>query len=74
MTKLNVTGLKDRAKSLGPGADGTYSHIGARGGTEMMMDGLRRYVDLELLNKFNIICSRVRFLSKEKENILWLLS
>jgi UDP-glucose:(glucosyl)LPS alpha-1,2-glucosyltransferase len=72
MTVLNVSGLKDSAKSLGPGADGTYAHIGARGGTEMMMDGLRRYVDPQLLSEFNIICSRVRDLHPTKKNILWL--
>ncbi len=73
MTKLNVTGLKQKAKSLGPGADGTYAHIGARGGTEMMMDGLRRYADRTLLEKFNIICSRVTGkLDPDKNHILWL--
>jgi len=72
MTKLNVTGLKKNAKNLGPGPDGTFAHIGARGGTEMMMDGLRRYVDPDLLNEFNIICSRVRELHPTKKNILWL--
>jgi UDP-glucose:(glucosyl)LPS alpha-1,2-glucosyltransferase len=72
MTKLNVTGLKEKATSLGPGADGTFAHIGARGGTEMMMDGLRRYVAPELLDEFNIICSRVRNLHPTKKNILWL--
>ena len=72
MTVLNVSGLKNSAKSLGPGADGTYAHIGARGGTEMMMDGLRRYVTPELLGEYNIICSRVRELHPTKKNILWL--
>ena len=72
MTKLNVTGLKENATNLGPGADGTFAHIGARGGTEMMMDGLRRYVAPELLDEFNIICSRVRNLHPTKKNILWL--
>jgi glycosyltransferase involved in cell wall biosynthesis len=73
MTKLNVTGLKEKSKNLGPGPDGTYAHIGARGGTEMMMDGLRRYADPALLDKFNIICSRVTGkLESDKNHILWL--
>jgi UDP-glucose:(glucosyl)LPS alpha-1,2-glucosyltransferase len=73
MTKLNVTGLKEKSKSLGPGPDGTYAHIGARGGTEMMMDGLRRYVPHELLDKFNIICSRVTGqIDPNQNNLLWL--
>lgn len=73
MTRLNVTGLKEKATSLGPGADGTFAHIGARGGTEMMMEGLRRYVDPDLLSQYNVICSRVRGeLDPSKRHLLWL--
>jgi len=38
-----------------------------------MMDGLRRYADPALLDKFNIICSRVTGkLESDKNHILWL--
>jgi len=36
------------------------------------MEGLKARVDEELLNKFNIICSRVRKVDPDKPNILWL--
>jgi len=75
MTILRVTGLKEEAlnvKELGPAADGTFSHIGSQGGTEMMIKGLRERVNPELLDKFNIICSRVRSVDETKKNILWL--
>lgn len=72
MTKLNVKGLLKDVKPVGPGQDGTFSNIGARGGTELMMEGLRKGIDPELMEKFNIICSRVRWLDKNKPNILYL--
>jgi glycosyltransferase involved in cell wall biosynthesis len=74
MTILNVTGmLEDATPSLGPNEDdGTYSHIGAKGGTEMMLEGLQQRVPAELLEQFNIICSRVRNVSTDKKNLLWL--
>lgn len=74
MTKLNVIGLKEEAERFGPAPDGTYSHIGSQGGTELMMKGLRERIDPELLDKFNIICSRVRDenISSDKKNILWM--
>ena len=58
--QLNITGLKSKAKNLGPNADGTYSHIGARGGTEMVAEQIRNRVDPNLLAQFNLIHSRVR--------------
>lgn len=72
MTKLTITGLKESAVNLGPGPDGTYAHIGARGGTEMMAEKIRQKVNPELLSKFNIIHSRVREenLDPNKDNIL----
>lgn len=72
MTKLNITGLKEKAIPLGPNTDGTYAHIGARGGTEMMAEQIRNRVDSNLLDKFNIIHSRVRpeSISSSKKNIL----
>ena len=61
-------------EELGPSQNGTYEHLGSQGGTEQMMAGLRQRVPTELLDKFNIICSRVRDenVSKTKKNILWL--
>lgn len=73
MTILNVTGLMGEAKEIpGPGDDGTFAHIGANGGTEMMMRGLKQRVSPDLLDQFNIICSRVRSIDQTKHNILWL--
>jgi len=69
MTVLNVTGLKEQAIAQ-PGEDGTYAE--SRGGTELMMEGLKVRVDPDLFDKFNIICSRVRKIDPNKPNILWL--
>lgn len=76
-TKLNVTGILEAAAtkiSKDPAEDGTYSNMGAMGGTEMMLAGLRERVPSELLDNFNFICSRYRpeNLRKDKKNILWL--
>jgi glycosyltransferase involved in cell wall biosynthesis len=74
MTKLNITGLKESAQSFDPANNGTYEHIGSQGGTEQMMAGLRQRVPADLLDQFNIICSRVRDenIDPNKKNILWL--
>lgn len=72
MTILNVTGIMEAAEPIGPADDGTYSNLGAMGGTEMMRDGLYQRLPKDLLDQFNIICSRVRSISKDKHNILWL--
>jgi UDP-glucose:(glucosyl)LPS alpha-1,2-glucosyltransferase len=77
MTKLNITGLKESStpmEELGPASNGTYEHLGSQGGTEQMLAGLRQRVSADLLDKFNIICSRVRDdnVSTTKKNILWL--
>lgn len=78
MTKINVIGglsrdaLDAAATSMGPARDGTFAHIGSQGGTEQMMAGLRSRVPPQLLDKFNIICSRVRDLDPSKKNVLWL--
>ena len=73
-TKLNITGILEEAQNIEPASDGTYAHIGSQGGTEMMMAGLRERVSPDLLDHFNIICSRYRpeNLRKDKKNILWL--
>ena len=79
MTKLNITGLKESSTSLEaehipPANNGTYENIGSQGGTEQMLAGLRQRMPAELLEGFNIICSRVRdeSIDPNKKNILWL--
>jgi UDP-glucose:(glucosyl)LPS alpha-1,2-glucosyltransferase len=72
MTKLNIIGLKESSKNIDPSENGTYQHIGAQGGTEQMYNGLKERIPAKLLDKFNIICSRVRGVDKNKKNILWL--
>jgi len=73
MTKLNITGLKESsATSIEPTNNGTYAHIGSKGGTEQMYEGLMARLPPHLKEKFNIICSRVREVDTTKRNILWL--
>jgi glycosyltransferase involved in cell wall biosynthesis len=77
MTKLNITGLKESSvpmEDLAPSQNGTYEHLGSQGGTEQMVAGLKQRLPADLLDQFNIICSRVRDenISKTKKNILWL--
>jgi len=72
MTKLNITGLKESADAISPADNGTYAHIGSKGGTEQMYEGLVKRLDPDLLKQFNIICSRVRAVDTSKRNILWL--
>lgn len=52
--------------------DGTFTSSGSQGGTEMMLAGLKKYADPKLLDQFNIICSRVRYIDTDRKNILWL--
>jgi len=56
--------------SPSPSENGTYPE--SKGGTEMMLKGLHERVDSDLLDKYNIMCSRVRSLSEDKPNILWM--
>lgn len=73
MTKLKIIGLKESAApSIEPATNGTYEHIGSQGGTEQMVAGLKQRLPKDLLDKFNIICSRVREVDPSKRNILWL--
>jgi len=50
--------------------DGTWNK--AQGGTELMNKALYERVDNALLEQFNIIKSRVREVSEDRQNILWL--
>lgn len=57
--------------NLSPNEDnGLYR--AAMGGTEMMYNRLTNSLPKELLDNFQIICSRVRELSSDKKKILWL--
>ena len=74
-TQLNITGLdkpQDKEFSLGDNKmtnSGTWSK--SQGGTERMFERLKKELDPKLLDKFQIICSRVREL-EDKDRVLWL--
>jgi len=73
MTKLNIIGLKESSEpSIEPTDNGTYAHIGSKGGTEQMYEGLMSRLPSHLTDRFNIICSRVRDVDSSKRNLLWL--
>jgi len=57
---------------IGPNTDGTFAHIGARGGTELIAEQILRRVTPEILSRVNIIHSRVRDenIMPDKANIL----
>jgi UDP-glucose:(glucosyl)LPS alpha-1,2-glucosyltransferase len=65
---LNI--IEDNEVESAMNADGTWNK--AQGGTEMMNSALYERVDKDLLEQFNIIKSRVREVSEDKPNILWL--
>jgi UDP-glucose:(glucosyl)LPS alpha-1,2-glucosyltransferase len=67
--KFTVTGMED---PLNGTVDENGDVVAARGGTEMMKEGLLERLDPDLAEQFNIICSRVRDISDEKKNVLWL--
>jgi glycosyltransferase involved in cell wall biosynthesis len=66
---LNIINDTDTVE-LGPSKDGTYE--GAMGGTELMNKALHERVDKGLLEEFNLIKSRVRWVDPKKKNLLWL--
>ena len=74
-TQLNITGLdkpQEKEFSLGDNKmtnSGTWSK--SQGGTERMFERLKKELDPKLLDKFQIICSRVREL-EDKDRVLWL--
>lgn len=68
---MKLDSLNSKGKfSLNSEKDISYSN--AKGGTELMRDMLFKYVPNDILNKFNIISTRVRTLSQDKPNILWI--
>jgi len=44
----------------------------AKGGTELMQERLHQRLDPEILNKFQIIPTRVRDIDPDRKTILWL--
>lgn len=63
--EFKVTGLDDTITN-----DGTARN--SKGGTERMREELMRRLPNDIKNEFNIICSRVRDVPKDKKNVLWL--
>ena len=72
MTELNVTGLDEANTVNDIWSFNEVSPTGnAMGGTELMMKWLQENVSVELLDKYQIIQSRVRKL-EDKPRVLWL--
>jgi len=67
---LNIIDNKEVESASKMNNDGTWNK--AQGGTELMNNALVERVDKSLLEQFNIIKSRVREVSTDKTNILWL--
>ena len=67
---MSLEDIADDEVQSAMNADGTWNK--AQGGTELMNKALYERVDNDLLEQFNIIKSRVRELSNDKPNILWL--
>ena len=67
--KFTVTGMEDPFSGT---VDENGDVVAARGGSELMKEGLLERLAPDLADQFNIICSRVRDISEDKKNILWL--
>jgi UDP-glucose:(glucosyl)LPS alpha-1,2-glucosyltransferase len=67
---MSLEDIKDDEVQSAMNSDGTWNK--AQGGTELMNKALYERVDNDLLEQFNIIKSRVREVSEDKQNILWL--
>ena len=67
--KFNITGIEKKTDTGDIDAEGNV--IDAKGGTEMMKEGLINRLDDDLLEQFNIIHSRVRNVSNDKKNLLY---
>ena len=64
MTNLVIRGLNDDIEK-------NELNATANGGTEMMQRKLASLIDKDLYDKFQIICSRVRDIDKDRIPILW---
>lgn len=73
--KLNITDDNANAPEAEEGefsfGEVNEQNQNARGGTELMMEGLHKHVDKELLDKFQIIPSRVRKIDDNKPTLYW---
>ena len=73
--KLNITDDNANAPEAEQGefsfGEVNEQNQNARGGTELMMEGLHKHVDKELLDKFQIIPSRVRKIDDNKPTLYW---
>jgi glycosyltransferase involved in cell wall biosynthesis len=67
---MSLEDIQDDEVQSAMNPDGTWNK--AQGGTELMNKALYERVDNDLLEQFNIIKSRVREVSEDKQNILWL--
>ena len=67
---MSLEDIQDDEVQSAMNPDGTWNK--AQGGTELMNKALYERVDNGLLEQFNIIKSRVREVSEDKTNILWL--
>ena len=67
---MSLDNIQDDEVQSAMNNDGTWNK--AQGGTELMNKALYERVDNDLLDQFNIIKSRVREVSEDKQNILWL--
>lgn len=67
---MSLEDIQDDEVQSAMNPDGTWNK--AQGGTELMNKALYERVDNALLEQFNIIKSRVREVSTDKPNILWL--
>ena len=70
---LKIKGLEESPTTFSFGdIDRKGDVVGAKGGTEMMKEGLLKRLPESLTDQFNIINSRVRDVDPDKHNILWL--
>lgn len=67
---MSLEDIQDDEVQSAMNSDGTWNK--AQGGTELMNKALYERVDSDLLDQFNIIKSRVRKISEDKMNLLWL--
>tara|TARA_R110000772_G_scaffold53748_2_gene122868 strand:- start:5950 stop:6918 length:969 start_codon:yes stop_codon:yes gene_type:complete len=67
---MSLEDIQDDEVQSAMNTDGTWNK--SQGGTELMNKALYERVDNDLIEQFNIIKSRVREVSTDKQNILWL--
>lgn len=70
MTEVYTLSTAQEQQLVGPNLNGLFED--SKGGTETMFRKLHEHVDSDLLDNFQIICSRFRGLQEGKIPILWL--